>query len=100
MTDIASVGRDVYYTSLGSAPQDGQQQYPAKSRSAKITEVVDLTAGVVHLIVFNPEGVQFAKYVACDQGLLELNGTATPGTWHWPTKTTAPLAGETVVKGL
>lgn len=87
----ASVGRDVHYTSLGSAPQDGQQQYPSECRAAKITKVVDLTAGIVHLTVFNPEGFQFVKDASFDQGLLDLNGSATPGTWHWPEKTAAPL---------
>lgn len=88
---IASVGRDVHYTSLGSAPQDGLQKYAPKCRAAIITEVVDLTAGTVHLTVFNPEGFHFAKDVAFDQGLLNLNGSATPGTWHWPERVSAPL---------
>lgn len=89
--DIASVGRSVHYTSLGSAPQDGVQQYPPKCRAATITEVVDLSAGTVHLTVMNPEGFQFAKDVVFDVEGLSLNGSATPGTWHWPEKPVAPL---------
>lgn len=90
-SQIASVGRDVHYTSLGSAPQDGDQQYPSVCRAAKITEVIDLAAGAVRLVVFNPEGLQFTKEIGFDQELLGLNGTATPGTWHWPERATAPL---------
>lgn len=100
MSNIASVGRDVHYVSLGSAPQDGRQQYPSKCRAAKITEVVDLSTGTVHLTVFNPEGLQFVKGAVFDVDLLALNGVATPGAWHWPENVTAPLASEAVVKGL
>ena len=91
--DIVSVGRSVHYTSLGSAPQDGVQQYPSECRAATVTKVVDLDTGTVHLTVMNPEGFQFAKDVLFDQGLLDLNGAPTPGTWHWPEKPVAPLVG-------
>lgn len=91
--NIASVGRSVHYTSLGSAPQDGIQEYPSKCRAAVITEVVDLSAGTVHLTVFNPEGMQLPKDVPFDHGLLDLNGVPAPGTWHWPETASAPLAG-------
>jgi hypothetical protein len=86
-----SVGRTVHYTSLGSAPQDGVQQYPAKCRAAIVTEVIDLEQGCVHLTVLNPEGFQLAKDIPFDQGFLDLNGSATPSTWHWPERVTAPL---------
>lgn len=89
--DIVSVGRIVHYTSLGSAPQDGVQQYPAKCRAAIVSEVVDLDSGSVHLTVFNPEGFQLAKDIVFDIEKLSLNGQATPGTWHWPERTSAPL---------
>jgi hypothetical protein len=98
--DIASVGRAVHYTSLGSAPQDRVQQYPSKCRAATITEVVDLSAGIVHLTVMNPEGFQFAKDVAFDVEGLALNGQPTPGTWHWPEKPVAPLVSGAVAKEL
>jgi hypothetical protein len=88
---IASVGRFVHYTSLGSAPQDGAQQYAAECRAAIITRVDDLAAGLVSLAVLNPEGFYFNQGVAFDLERLALNGSATPGTWHWPERTTAPL---------
>lgn len=91
MKNIASVGQSVHYTSLGSAPQDGVQQYPSKCRAAIITEVVDLGAGIVHLTVMNPEGFQFVKGAVFDTELLALNGLAQAGTWHWPEKPVAPL---------
>lgn len=99
-SQIASVGRDVHYTSLGSAPQDSQQKYPALCRAAKITEVVDLSAGIVRLVVFNPEGLQFTGEIGFDQELLGLNGAATPGTWHWPERATAPLVSGAASKEL
>lgn len=91
---IASVSRTVHYTSLGSAPQDGVQQYPPKCRAAIVTEVVDLNAGIVHLTVLNPEGFQLAKDVALDVEGMALNGSPTPGTWHWPERVNAPLVKE------
>jgi hypothetical protein len=98
--DIVSVGRTVHYTSLGSAPQDGVQQYPSKCRAAIVTEVVDLAAGVVHLTVFNPEGFQLATDIGFDVEGLALNGQSTPGTWHWPEKPVAPLVGGAEAKEL
>lgn len=91
--EVISVGRVVHYTSLGSAPQDGVQQYPPKCRAAIVTEVLDVSTGEVHMTVLNPEGFQLAKSVLFDQDLLDLNGTATPGTWHLPERAVAPLAG-------
>jgi hypothetical protein len=89
---IVSVGRIVHYTSFGSAPQDGVQLYPSTCRAAIVTEVVDLNGGIIHLTVFNPEGMQLVKDCPFDYGMLELNGPRTVGRWHWPEKTVAPLA--------
>lgn len=91
--DIVSVGRTVHYTSLGSAPQDGLQKYPPKCRAAIVTDVIDLSAGLVSLTVLNPEGFQLVAEAYFDADKLALNGSATPGTWHWPEKPVAPLVG-------
>lgn len=94
MKEPVSVSRVVHFTSLGSAPQDGVQEYPSLCRAAVVTEVVDLAAGVVSLAVLNPEGMQFARNIAFDYERESLNGSATPGTWHWPERTVAPLVKE------
>jgi hypothetical protein len=96
---IASVGRIVHYTSLGSAPQDGVQKYAPECRAAIITRVDDLPQGLVSLAVLNPEGFFFTQGVAFDTEKLALNGSATPGTWHWPERTTAPLVESGAVPG-
>lgn len=94
MKEPVSVGRIVHFTSLGSAPQDGVQAYPPLCRAAVVTEIVDLATGVVSLAVLNPEGLQFARNIGFDYELQSLNGTATPGTWHLPERTVAPLVKE------
>jgi hypothetical protein len=94
MKEPVSVGRIVHYTSLGSAPQDGEQQYAAECRAAIVTRVDDLSAGLVSLAVLNPEGFYFAQGIAFDYEFQSLNGTATPGTWHLPERTVAPLVKE------
>lgn len=91
--DIVSVGRTVHYMSLGSAPQDGVQQYPSMCRAAIVTSVLDFPQGLVSLTVLNPEGFQFVAEAFFDADKLALNGSATPGTWHWPEKPVAPLDG-------
>src|SRR5690606_40282767 len=78
--NIISVGRIVHYTSLGSAPQDGVQQYPSQCRAAIVTAVTSVGQGIVSLTVFNPEGLQFAHGVPFDAEKLALNGSATPGS--------------------
>lgn len=98
--DIISVGRIVHYTSLGSAPQDGVQQYPSQCRAAIVTAVTSVSQGIVSLTVFNPEGLQFAHGVPFDAEKLALNGSATPGSWHWPERATAPLVSGAEAKEL
>jgi hypothetical protein len=73
-----AVGRIVHYVSYGTPGGE----YPSVCRAAMITEVVvdaeGRGASVVHLTVFNPEGVFLNKNVVEDG--LEQRG----GTWHWP----------------
>lgn len=85
-----SIGRIVHYTSLGSAPQDGVQEFPSVCRAAIVTSVLDLNQGVVTLTVFNPTGDNKTEAMF-DVDYLELNGSATPGRWHWPERASAPL---------
>lgn len=97
---IVAIGRTVHYTSLGSAPQDGEQQYAPECRAAIVTRVDDLSAGLVSLAVLNPEGFYFNQQVPFDIEKLALDGSATPGTWHWPEKPVAPLVGGATAKEL
>lgn len=76
MTVIApTVGRMVYYKSLGSA--DGQ--YPPKDRAAVITDVAQSeepgeVSYEVRLCVLNPEGMFFTAWLKQGQA---------PGQWDW-----------------
>lgn len=92
-----SVGRIVHYVSLGSAPQNGFQQFPSECRAAIVTSVLDLSKGLVILTVFNPTGDNKTEALF-DVDYMALNGSATPGRWHWPERTSAPLVGGAEVK--
>lgn len=97
--DPISVGRIVHYVSLGSAPQNGFQQFPSECRAAIVTSVLDVSSGLVTLTVFNPTGFQFTEALF-DVDYLALGTSATPGHWHWPERTSAPLVGGAEAKEL
>jgi hypothetical protein len=94
-----SIGRIVHYTSLGSAPQGGVQEFPSVCRAAIVTSVIDVSSGAVTLTVFNPTGDNKVEAMF-DVEYLGLNGSATPGRWHWPERASAPLVGGAEAKEL
>lgn len=80
-----SIGRIVHYQSHGTPGGE----YASECRAAIITGVhgavkeghAPWDQGDVHLMVFNPDGTFFNKYVDHDEA------GKRGGTWHWPERT-------------
>lgn len=65
------IGRDVHYVTPGFNDH----------RAAKITRVQDEARGLVDLVVFHPDKVEFLKLIGHSN---HFPNHTPPGTWHWP----------------
>ena len=98
-TPTPTVGRMVHYVSHGTpVREDGTQAFPAKCRSAIVTEVNPEEPFQVGLAVLNPtgqffhslgEGGSFLHQPHDDSCALPAAGRLA-GSWHWPSRTEEP----------
>jgi hypothetical protein len=76
--DVPKVGRIVHYVAYGTPGGE----FPSNvCRAAIISEVSDVPAEGTSLVVLNPTGLFFNRWLKQDE-----DGKA-PGTWHWPERT-------------
>jgi len=75
---IPSVGRIVHYVSYGTPGGEFGSECRAAIIAGLPTEKSEIDAGLMDLVVFNPQGI-YHNRVPYDS-----SPKAKGGTWHWP----------------